>query len=71
MENEEVSTIINEIKKKLSKNECAIFELKLKGLNNKEIATLIDKDKKYVENVMFRINKKYKEMFKNKNLKID
>ena len=26
MENEEVSTIINEIKKKLSKNECAIFE---------------------------------------------
>lgn len=62
-ENEEEDEIIENIKSKLSKNELAIFELKLKGLSNKEIAELIDKDKKYVENTMFRINKKYKELF--------
>ena len=32
--------------------------------DNKEITELIDKDKKYVENVMFRINRKYKDMLK-------
>lgn len=62
-ETEEENEVITDIKSKLSKNELAIFELKLKGLSNKEIADLIDKDKKYVENTMFRINKKYKELF--------
>ena len=62
-ETEEENEVITDIKSKLSKNELAIFELKLKGLTNKEIADLIDKDKKYVENTMFRINKKYKELF--------
>ncbi len=60
---EDENDLINRIKSKLSKNEITIFELKLKGLSNKEICNLIDKDKKYVENTMFRINKKYKEMF--------
>ena len=62
-ETEEENEVITDIKSKLSKNELAVFELKLKGLTNKEIADLIDKDKKYVENTMFRINKKYKELF--------
>ncbi len=60
---EDEDELINSIKSKLSKNEVAIFELRLKGLSNSEIALLIDKDKKYVENAMFRINKKYKELF--------
>lgn len=60
---EEENELINRIKSKLSKNEKTIFELKLKGLSNSEIANLMDKDKKYVENTMFRINRKYKEMF--------
>ena len=47
---------------KLSDKEKVIFDLKLKGLDNKEIADLIDKDKKYVENTIFRIKKKYKEL---------
>ncbi|MGM9877595.1 MAG: sigma-70 family RNA polymerase sigma factor [Bacilli bacterium] len=64
LENEESSNLIKEIKNRLSKNENIVFELKLKGLNNKEITELIDKDKKYVENVMFRINRKYKDMLK-------
>ena len=60
---EEENDLINAIKSKLSNNEKSIFELKLKGLSNSEIADLLDKDKKYVENAMFRINKKYKELF--------
>lgn len=60
---EEKHELISSIKKKLSKGELVIFELKLNGLNNGEIADLLNKDKKYVENTMFRINKKYKEMY--------
>ena len=60
---EEKDNIINTVKEKLSKNERIIFELKLKGLTNTEIANLIDKSKKYVENTMYRINTKYKELF--------
>ena len=63
MNEEEQNEIINKIKEQLSKNEKTIFDLKLNGLSNSEIATLIDKDKKYVENTMYRINKKYKELF--------
>lgn len=64
MVEEEHNDLINRIKSKLSKNELIIFELKLKGLKNGEIADLISRDKKYIENTMFRINKKYKEILK-------
>lgn len=63
MVEEEKQEIFDKIRNILSKNEKVIFELKLKGLSNSEIAMLIDKDKKYVENTMYRINKKYKELF--------
>lgn len=62
IDEEEQEEMINKLKKKLSKMECNILELKLKGLKNAEIASLIDKDKKFVENTMFRITKKYKEL---------
>lgn len=64
IKDEENQEIINSIKSRLSRGELVIFELKLKGLNNTEIAELLNKSKKYVENTMFRINKKYKELFK-------
>ena len=64
LKEEENSEIINAIKSRLSRGELVIFELKLKGLNNTEIAELLNKSKKYVEYTMFRINKKYKEIFK-------
>ena len=64
LKEEENSEIINAIKSRLSRSELVIFELKLKGLNNTEISELLNKSKKYVENTMFRINKKYKELFK-------
>ena len=62
LKEEENSEIINAIKSRLSRSELVIFELKLKGLNNTEISELLNKSKKYVENTMFRINKKYKEL---------
>lgn len=64
LDTESSENLIKVIKSRLSKSECMIFDLRLKGLNNKEISELIDKDKKYVENTMFRINKKYKELIK-------
>lgn len=65
VEQEEKRDLLNKIRKTLSKSESMIFELRLKGLKNKEICSLINKDKKYVENTMFRINKKYKEILEN------
>ncbi len=62
IDKENVDELIEKIKSKLSKSEIEIFELKLKGLKNNEICILLDKDKKYVENTMFRINRKYKEI---------
>ena len=61
---EETNDLIDKIKIKLSESENEIFELRLKGLSNSEIANLLDKDKKYIENTMYRINKKYKELLK-------
>ena len=51
---------IESIKSNLSKSELSIFELKLSGLSNSEIASLLNKNKKYVENAISRIIKKYK-----------
>ena len=62
IDREETLELKNKITSKLSDKEKVIFDLKLKGLDNKEIADLIDKDKKYVENTIFRIKKKYKEL---------
>lgn len=65
LDEESERELIENIKSKLSKSELSIFELKLRGLKNNEIAELMDKDKKYVENTLFRVTKKYKEVIKN------
>ena len=48
--------------------ECKIirdlFPSYIDGLTNEEIADSLNSTKKYVENTVFRINKKYKELFK-------
>ena len=64
LSSEDENELINKLKSKLSKSELAIFELRLKGLSNGEIATLIEKDTKYIENSLFRIKRKYKELNK-------
>lgn len=61
MSEEEEKEFLSNIKSTLSKSEATIFDLKLNGLSNTEISELLEKDKKYVENTIFRINRKYKE----------
>ena len=64
MSEEEEKELLSNIKSKLSKNELTILELRLSGLSNIEISELLEKDKKYVENTIFRISKKYRECIK-------
>ena len=61
---EEKQELLDMVKSKLSKKELQVFNYKLDGLTNKEIADSLNSTKKYVENTVFRINKKYKELFK-------
>lgn len=60
--------IENEMLSKLfeicSKNEVEILKLKLNGFSNKEISQIINKEKKYIENTLFRIKNKYKKINK-------
>lgn len=62
LDKEKTKEITQSLKKVLSKAELEIFNLRLNGLSNKEISSLINKDKKYVENTIFRIKNKYKKL---------
>ncbi len=64
--NEDENDVIKRIKGRLSKTENIIFDLKMKGLKNSEISDLLGKNKKYIENALNRINRKYKDLFQNK-----
>ncbi len=64
VENE--NDLIHRLKAKLSKSENVIFDLRVKGLRNYEIADLLNKDRKYIENTMFRISKKYDQIMEKK-----
>lgn len=61
---EENKELLDMVKSKLSKKELEVFNYKLDGLTNEEIAESLKSTKKCVENTVFRINKKYKELFK-------
>ena len=61
---EENKELIEMVRSKLSKKELQVFNYKLEGLTNDEIAHSLNSTKKFVENTVFRINKKYKELFK-------
>lgn len=61
---EENKELIDMVRSKLSKKELEVFNYKLEGLTNEEIADSLNTTKKFVENTVFRINKKYKELFK-------
>lgn len=64
LSSEEESEIIDKLKSKLSKNEMEILDLRLQGLSNGEIANLLDKEKKDIENSLFRIKRKFKDLNK-------
>ena len=61
-ENEKV--LLQKIKKELSKNEQKVFSYLLKGLNYKEIALLLDKTEKQIDNTNQRIRNKVRLLIK-------
>lgn len=62
IEKEYNDKIFKLLKDKLAKFENKILNLKLQGLDNKEIAIVLGKDKRSIENTMGRIRNKYKEI---------
>lgn len=59
--------IIDNLKKELTKFETVVFNLKLEGFSNSEIASHLSKNKKSIENTLFRIKSKYKKIIKDYN----
>ena len=59
--------LINSIKKKLTNYEEQVFELMLTDFNYKEIADILDKDKKAIDNAIQRIRSKVKDTIKEQN----
>ena len=59
--------IIDNLKKELTKFETIVFNLKLEGFSNAEIAVNLDKNKKSIQNTMFRIKSKYKKIIEDYN----
>lgn len=60
LENEE--ELVEKIKCKLTDFECQVFELKKNGFGYKEIAEILDKDIKAIDNALHRIRIKVKEI---------
>lgn len=58
---EEENLLINNAKKRLTDFEISVFELKQSGLNYKEIARILDKSDKSIDNALTRIKQKLKE----------
>ncbi len=63
-EQEKEEVLLQKIKKELSKNEQEVFSYLLKGLNYKEIALLLDKKEKQIDNTIQRIRNKVKLLIK-------
>lgn len=64
LENENEVELINSIKSKLTSFEEQVFLLKINGLNYHEIAEILDKDDKAIDNAQQRIKNKIKEVLK-------
>ena len=58
IDNENTKELIKNIQKTLTNLESAVFELKISGFNYKEIAEILDKDSKSIDNAISRIKLK-------------
>lgn len=65
-EKEEEKVLLSKIKKDLSTSEQEVFNLLLKGLSYKEIAKILDKNEKQIDNTIQRIRNKVKNILKEK-----
>ena len=62
MSNEYQNNLIQKAKDKLTSLESAVFELKISGFRYKEIAEILDKDPKAIDNALQRIKLKLKDI---------
>ncbi len=60
LEEENVNELLDKFKSLLAPFEYEVFKLKIEGYSNEEIALRTKKDKKSIENTMFRIKNKLK-----------
>lgn len=60
LEDEEVNELVETLSSKLTDIESQVFELRVNGFKNAEIAEILDIDKKSVNNALSRIKNKYK-----------
>lgn len=58
IDDENTKELIKNIQKTLTNLESAVFELKISGFNYKEIAEILDKDSKSIDNAISRIKLK-------------
>ena len=65
-ENDYQENILIELSKQLTDLEKQVFELKKNDFNYKEIAEILDKDPKVIDNTIQRIKTKLKKIFKEK-----
>ena len=68
VEEESKSELIELIKKELSSFECQVFDLLINNFNYVEIASILEKTPKQIDNTMQRIKVKVKKILKNKTL---
>lgn len=67
-EEEHFSELVDKIKKELSEFECQVFELMLNDFNYVEIAGLLEKTAKQIDNTIQRIKSKAKIILKEENV---
>lgn len=65
LEEIEYQELYDKIKKNLTQLEECVFDLKLQNFNYKEIADILDKDPKSIDNAIQRIKTKIKDLQKN------
>ena len=61
---EEINSIISNVKNKLTDLELQVFDLMLSSFNYREIAEILDKEPKQIDNAIYRIKVKVKEEMK-------
>ena len=61
-ENEEYEELLSNIKESLTDAEYSVFELLIIGLNYRDIASILDKEPKQIDNAIQRIKLKIKKI---------
>lgn len=65
-ENENIDNLIKKLDEQLSDFERQVFELKMQNLSYREIAELLDKDPKIIDNTIQRVRNKLKKIIDNR-----